>query len=165
MKTRRIPLTTSLVRLIVFFLSLDMTSRAALASDLRPVDGPIILVRHGTIDGYLWFASAYVSDLVNDRLLGDDGMHALEATALSALLDKAHSSQAKTLTISVVYKPPSATSIYGTPTVAHQQDLCVITIARDRAEKDGSAWVDSVADGRVPAEVDVQVTGKLPPAQ
>jgi hypothetical protein len=126
-----------------------MLNRPAIAADIRPVQGPVILVHSGAVDEYLWYASDYVAALVDDRLLGVNGMRALEGSSVLALMDKARSSRAKTLVLTVLYKPPTSSSIYGVPTVSNN----------------GSAWAESVVAGRTPEQVKIKVSGKLPPAK
>jgi hypothetical protein len=98
-----------------------MLNRPAIAADIRPVQGPVILVHSGAVDEYLWYASDYVAALVDDRLLGVNGMRALEGSSVLALMDKARSSRAKTLVLTVLYKPPTSSSIYGVPTVSNKR--------------------------------------------
>jgi len=91
-------------------------------------------------------------------------MHAIESSAISALAAKAPESQASTLTISVFYKPVGAASIYGTPTFGAAQKLFTITALRVDLVKNGTAWARSFGDGNVPAGVNLQLTGTLPPS-
>lgn len=149
---------------VLFGLSLTLASGGvAFADSVRPVQGPVILARSGDHAEFLWDATKYVTTLVSDNVLGDAGMRALEGSAISALADKAPTSQASTLTISVFYKPLGANSIYGKPTFGAAQKLFTMTAPRADLMKNGAAWALNVGDGKVPTGVDLEVTGKLPP--
>jgi hypothetical protein len=129
------------------------------------VEGSVILSKSGVTAEYLWDATPYVSDLVTDRLLGDDGMRATEATAIVALAQRSASLTSKDMSISVSYKKPSSSAIYGTATFADQQRLVEITIPRALAAKNGLSLAQDVADGKTPSQVKITVIGELPPAQ
>jgi hypothetical protein len=135
------------------------------AATVRPVEGSVILSKSGVTAEYLWDATTYVSDLVTDRLLGDDGLRATEATAIAALAQRSSSSTSKDMNISVVYKKPSSSAIYGTATFADQQRLVEISVPRALAAKNGLGLAQDVADGKTPPQVKITVIGELPPAQ
>jgi hypothetical protein len=152
------------LRIVLFGLALLLANGSvALADSVRPVQGPLILAKSGDHAEFLWDATKYVTSLVSDNVLGDAGMHALEASAMSGLADKATTSQATTLTIAVSYKPVGANSIYGKPTFGAAQKLCTITVSKADVVKNGTAWAQSLADGKVPPGVELQATGSLPP--
>jgi len=138
----------------------------ARAESIRPVAGPVILARSGVQSTYLWDATPYVAQLVADKNVGDAGLRALEGTAVSVLRDKAASSHAKTLILRVVYTRSGEVSpVYGTLTFNGVEKLATLTAARDAIVKYGAAWAQDVADGRIPRELKVAISGKLPPSQ
>jgi hypothetical protein len=142
------------------------TFSVAMAGSIRPVAGPVILARSGVQSTYLWDASPYVTRLVADRNVGDAGMRTLEGTAVSVLRDKAASSHAKILVLHVVYTHSGAVSpVYGTLTFNGVEKLVTLTVARDAVIKRGAAWAQAVADGKIPHDLKVEITGKLPPPQ
>jgi len=98
-------------------------------------------------------------------MLGDDGLRAVEASAVAALVEKAGESSAKNLKLSVVYESRSADAIYGSPTFSAQQPLCEITLPRLQAARSGANWAQDVADGKPPSDLTFTQTGKLPPSQ
>jgi hypothetical protein len=142
------------------------TLTAAIAGSIRPAAGPVILARSGAQSTYLWDATPYVAQLVAEKNVGDGGLRTLEGTAVNILHDKARSSQAKTLTLRVVYTRSGAVSpVYGTLTFNGVEKLATFTVARAAITKGGAAWASNVADGKIPHDLKVQITGKLPPAQ
>ncbi len=137
----------------------------AFAGSVRPIAGPVVFARGGSSAAYIWDATAYVNRLTADHLLGSAGLRAIEATAVSALSQKAKSSIAKTLELSVVYRPLSRMSIYGRPVFAGQEKLVIVTLPRADAAAHGAGWAQDVASGRTPPQVSVHVVGKLPPSR
>ena len=131
----------------------------AIAGSIRPVAGPVILARSGVQSTYLWDASPYVAQLVADKNVGDAGLRALEGTAVSVLRDKATSSHAKTLIMRVVYTRSGEVTFNGV------EKLATLTAARDIIVKYGAAWAQDVTDGKIPRELKVDISGKLPPPQ
>jgi hypothetical protein len=126
----------------------------------------VILARSGVQSTYLWEASPYVAQLVADKNVGDAGLRTLEGTAVSVLRDKATSSHAKTLILRVVYTRSGEVSpVYGTLTFIGVEKLATLTVARDAIVKRGAAWAQDVANGKIPHDLKVEITGKLPPLQ
>jgi hypothetical protein len=138
----------------------------ALADTVRPLAGNVIMARGGSTPLYVWNATPYVAQLVTDKLLGDPGLHALEATAVTALADKAKSATADTLSMRVVYEKTGAVSpIYGTPTMAGVETVVTLTAERKSLIASGAAWATQVGGGTTPAGLTLAVSGALPPAQ
>ncbi|HEY5096204.1 MAG TPA: hypothetical protein VII69_13915 [Candidatus Eremiobacteraceae bacterium] len=138
----------------------------AFADPVRPVAGPVILARSGVQSTYLWEASPYVAKLVDDKNVGDAGLRTLEGTAVSVLRDKAVSSHSKTLILRVVYTRSGAVSpVYGTLTFNGVENLATLTAARDAIIKFGAVWNEEIANGTIPHNLKVAITGKLPPPQ
>lgn len=156
----------SIRTLIVTVLAFASTLSAALSDTIRPATGPVILARSGAQSTYLWDATPYVAQLMTDKNVGDAGLHTLEGTAVSVLHDKALSSHAKTLILRVVYTRSGAVSpIYGSLTFNGVEKLATFTASRNSAVKYGAAWSQEVIAGKIPHDLDVQITGKLPPPQ
>lgn len=155
------------IRALIFTIFVCVsTVSVAMAGTIRPVAGPVILARSGVQSTYLWDASPYVTQLVADRDVGDAGMRTLEGTAVSVLRAKAASSRAKILILHVVYTHSGAVSpVYGTLTFNGIEKLVTLTVARDVVIKRGAAWAQDVADGKIPHDLKVEITGKLPPPQ
>ncbi|MDE2482725.1 MAG: hypothetical protein KGN02_11090 [bacterium] len=143
-----------------------LASSVALAADVRPLAGSIVMARAGSSPIFLWNATDYVAKLVSDKVLGDDGMHALEATAVTGLAQKVASSSAATVAIRVVYAKTGAVSpVYGTPTFTGMENVLTISAPRGALVKNAGPWATQLADGKVPAGVKIVVSGKLPPPQ
>ena len=123
------------------------------------------MTQDGQTQTYFWDATKYVATLVADEKLGDEGLHATEASALSALAMKAKTSKAKTLSITVFYKRLAAQSAYGTPTYAGKVKLFAVTSSRDVLQKNEPTLARDLAAGRKPAQIQLVVSGALPPAQ
>lgn len=131
---------------------------------LRPVEGPIILERYGPTPEYLWNASVYVAHLVAEKVLGDEGMHALEGSAVAALAEKTKRSVARMVSIRVVYARTGAVSrVYNSATFVGMEAVCTITASRADLQKHASEWIAKIAEGDAPSGVKIEITGKLPP--
>lgn len=137
----------------------------ALAAQVRPIQGAVILARGGSAASYIWDATPYVTQLTSDKMLGSSGMRALEATAVSALSLKAKTSRSATVALTIVYRRLSPMSIYGRPVFSGQEKLAIVTLPRADAAKHGAAWAQGLADGKVPAQVKIKIVGKLPAAK
>jgi hypothetical protein len=147
--------------LIVVFVSASLTLAA-----VRPVQGSFIFARGGRQSTYLWDASQYVAQLVSDKQLGDQGMQALEATAVGELAARARSSSAQTLAVSIVYQRTGAISpVYGVATFNGVEKVCTIIVSRESVAKNGLTWANEIADGHVPPGVAIKIEGQLPPPQ
>jgi len=140
----------------------------ARASDVpvRPLEGPVVLARAGSDAQYLWNASTYVAHLLADKLGDAPGLHALEATALSALAERTRASDAATVRIKVVYAKTGAVSpVYGTATFTGMENVVTLSASRTELVKHADQWARDVSAGRVPPGLDVRVTGTLPPVR
>jgi hypothetical protein len=155
---------SSSVPLVAFAAFLNATT-LAYAADVRALDGPVILAKAAPTATYIWDATAYVAQLSSDHILGDDGLRAAEATATAALAERAKDVDSKDMLITVIYKRTAAGASYGTATFADQQRLFELRVDREFVGKGGAALARSVADGKVPAQIKISVTGALPAAQ
>jgi hypothetical protein len=132
---------------------------------LRLVSGPVILTRAGSIASFLWDATPYVAGLVEDRILGEQGTHTLEASALSALASSAASVTAPDLSLKVVYSRTGAVSTaYGGATFAGVEPVLTVSVRRADLAKHAVEWERQLLDGVVPSAVKISVTGNLPPS-
>jgi hypothetical protein len=142
-----------------------LSAALALAEPVRPLNGPVIVARESAGDARLiWDATAYVTQLVSEKIGGERGLHALEATALRALAEKGKSLPATTLTLSVTYAKTGAVSpVYGSATFAGFEPVVTIVAKRAALARHAAAWSAQLANGTVPPGVTVSVTGQLPP--
>jgi len=140
-------------------------SGSAYAEPVRPISGAIIVAQTSPAGARLiWDATEYVTQLVADKLGGDAGVHAIEATALRALAEKGKALSATTLTLSVTYAKTGAVSpVYGSATFAGFEPLLTIAVKRGPLVEHAAAWSAQLANGTLPRGVTVSVTGKLPP--
>lgn len=137
---------------------------AATTAAVRPFRGNVILARDGAQAIYLWDATAYVTQLVSDRKLGESGLRALEASAVLALRNKAVSSHAQVVTLQVFYSKTGAVSpVYQTATFTGVEPVCTVTAKPADLVRSGALWARNVADGRLPKRLSIRATGKLPP--
>ncbi len=150
-----------------FAIAAALLAAPALAAQVRPLQGNVIMAKSTPAAAlYVWNATPYVTQLVGDKLLGDPGMRAIEATALKALVAKAKGVHATELSIHVLYEKTGAVSpVYGTPTFMGMEKVATLRATRKRLLASGASWVDAVAAGTTPPGLTVEVTGKLPPPQ
>ncbi len=152
--------------LLFVVFSIVSTFDVASAGSSRPAEGPIILARSGVVSTYLWDASPYVAQLVAENNVGVAGLRTLEGTAVTVLRDKAMTSHAKTIVLRVVYTRSGAVSpVYGTLTFNGVEKLAILTAARDAVLKLGAAWAQGVANGKIPHDLKLDITGALPQPQ
>jgi hypothetical protein len=151
---------------LVFLLTLATCTDYAFADATRPLQGTVILVHGGNAAIFLWNATPYVAQLVVEKTLGDDGMRAMEGTAVTALAAKAPSSTAATVSLRVLYEKTAAVSpAYGGPTLQGMENVMTLTADRKQLTQNATAWATSLQKGSVPSGLKVEVTGALPPAQ
>ena len=138
---------------------------STLAQPVRPISGALVVAQTNPAGARLiWDATSYVTDLVTQKMGGDPGMRAIEATALLALADKSKSLSATTLTLSVTYAKTGAVSpVYGSATFAGFEPVVTIVAKRAALNQHAAAWSAQLANGTVPRGVTVSVTGQLPP--
>ena len=138
---------------------------SAFAQPIRPMSGALVVAQTSPTGARLiWDATTYVSDLVTEKIGGDSGMRAIEATALRALADKGKTLSVATLTLSVTYAKTGAVSpVYGSATFAGFEPVLTIVAKRADLAAHAAAWSAQLAIGSIPRGVSVSVTGKLPP--
>jgi Flp pilus assembly protein TadD len=137
----------------------------ASAQPVRPMSGALVVAQTSPAGARLiWDATTYVTDLVSEKIGGDPGIRAIEATALRALAEKSKSLSATTLTLSVTYAKTGAVSpVYGSVTFAGFEPVVTIVAKRAGLAAHAAAWSTQLANGTVPRGVTVSVTGTLPP--
>jgi|ERR1700681_1213743 hypothetical protein len=137
------------------------------APAIRPVSGAVIVTRTSPAEaGLIWDATAYVTQLVSEKITDERGMRAIEATALRALADKGKGLAATSLTLKVTYAKTGAVSpVYGNVTFAGFESVVTIAAKRAALAQHASAWSTDLANGTIPKGVRISVTGKLPPSQ
>jgi hypothetical protein len=149
------------------FVLLCAGSVRADAPTIRPVSGAVIVTRTTPAEaGLLWDATPYVTQLVSENITDERGMRAIEATAVRALAEKGKSLAAPALTLKVTYARTGAVSpVYRSVTFAGFEPVVTIGAKRAALAKHADAWSIQLANGTIPKELHVSVTGKLPPAQ
>ena len=155
---------------IAFAAALGLVPLAGFADDtsaVRPVSGAVIMARaSGGSTLFIWDATAYVTQLVADKMLGDDGIHAIEASAIQALSEKSKNAATPAVSLRVLYSKTGAVSpVYGSPTFAGVERVMTISVKRDALEKNATAWSAALGSGKTPDGVTIEVSGSLPPAQ
>ena len=150
---------------VVLAVCLASSATAVLAEGVRPPQGPVILAKGGATPEYLWNATAYVAQMTTDKLFGDPAVHALEATAVTVLADKAKTSEAAVVSMQVIYaKTGEVSPIYRAATFTGMEHVFVVSAPRADLAKHAAEWSQQVARGQVPAGLKLDLTGKLPPA-
>jgi hypothetical protein len=128
------------------------------------LQGSVILARGGNEALFLWDASPYVAQLVAEKQTGPQGLHLLEATAISELAKRARTSRARYLRMKVLYVRTNAVSkVYGSPTFAGVEDVLHLGASRRDLLLHGSTWSSEFARGEPVRGVAVELRGSLPP--
>ncbi len=134
------------------------------AAVVPPLHGSVILARSGDESLFLWDASPYVAQLVENRQTGPEGLHLIEATAITELAKRARTSRASYLTMKVLYVRTGAVSkVYGSPTFAGAEDVVHLGASRRDLLKYGPAWASELARGQPARGVTLEIKGSLPP--
>lgn len=129
-----------------------------------PLHGSVILARSGNEALFLWDASPYVAQLVKNRQTGPEGLHLLEATAITELAKLARTSRASYLSMKVLYVRTGAVSkVYGSPTFAGAEDVVQLRASRRDLLKHGPAWASELARGQPVRGLALAIKGSLPP--
>lgn len=153
------------IRLVLLTIVLALGLAPAARADTNDVK-PVIARTQGDAL-VLWDATELVTQIVNDRATDSDADARLANGALKALAQTApHLSDAKTITVRVVYARTGAVSpVYGTPTFAGVERFATLEIAGPDARSDAGHWKEAAAaaPGELPKSVTFTVTGKLPP--
>ncbi len=133
-------------------------------STVRPLAGQVIEARANALQTvYLWDATPYVIGLVHDHLTGSAGLTALEETAVQALYNRSRNAHSKNLTIRVLYQKTGAVNpVYGNLTFAGIERVFTLSAARSAVAAYSNEWVNTLGKGRIPAGLQIQITGKLP---
>lgn len=136
------------------------------AAQVRNVSGNVVLARSGANATYLWNATPYVTQLVADKVSGDDAIRNLEASALEALASKPAPSSAKQVTIRVVYERTGAVSpVYGSATFAGIETVLTMSASPKDVKAHHAAWAQNLVSGKTPSQLKIVISGKLPPPQ
>jgi hypothetical protein len=150
--------------LIAALLLVNSLTAPALAQSVRAPVGNVIMARAGTSPLFVWNATPYVVQLGSDKLLGDPGLRALEATALSVLADKSRSLTATNVGIRVVYeKTGDVSPLYRTATFEGLEEVFTITADRKMLLASQQSFLTAVQDGKPAQGLKVDVSGALPP--
>lgn len=138
---------------------------ASALTAVRPVAGQVIEARASASQTlYMWDATPYVIGLEHDRLSGSAGLRALEQTAVQALVERARNAHSKTLAMRVLYQKTGAVNpAYGTPTFAGIENVFTLSAARSAIATHKNDWISALGKGLIPAGLQIQITGKLPP--
>jgi hypothetical protein len=135
------------------------------ASALDTVPGHVIVARENDDAVLLWDATPDVADIVRERLSDADAEKRLERDALRALatsLDRVPN--ARTVTLRVLYsKIGDVSPAYGSPTFAGVERYATLTVDARRAAGDDDRWKELGPRSAVPAWIDYEVVGELPP--
>jgi len=138
---------------------------ASPAAALDSVPGHVIVARENDDAVLLWDATPDVADIVRERLSDADAEKRLERDALRALatsLDRVPN--ARTVTLRVLYsKIGDVSPTYGSPTFAGVERYATLTVDARRAAGDDDRWKELGPRAAVPAWIDYQVVGELPP--
>jgi hypothetical protein len=147
------------------FAVMPAVGHAAAPAALRPLQGHIVEARATAASTlFLWDATPYVTDLVHERLVGDDGLHALEATAVMALSQRVRTSRSSSADLRVIYQKTGAVSpVYGIATFAGVEVVVTLHARKGDLLRNGAAWASALAQGTIPKGLAVVVSGKLPP--
>jgi hypothetical protein len=136
---------------------------AATGSPLPP--GAAVLARGGADALVIWDASGEIAGLIGNKSSAETIMRRVESDAALVLGDrsKSLSSGAKMITVRVVYQRTGAISpAYQTATFQGIENLVSVKAPVSSALVRSDKWADELRNGKIPDEVTVTVSGKLP---
>jgi hypothetical protein len=139
---------------------------AAVRADVSQVPGHVVLARTEEDALAIWDSTPEVAAIVNDKVSDADAKARLELDALRVLaqVQPKISSNAKTITIRVIYsKSGEVSKVYGTPTFAGVERYANLKVKAADAASDRDKWKELGDKAAPPAWVDFEVVGELPP--
>lgn len=152
--------------LLVALFALACVPVAAATAEPSPPPGPVVLSRaHGDALA-IWDATADLTALLANKTSAEDALRRLEADAVTVMAEKAKllPSDAKTLTVQVIYQRTGAISpTYQVATFAGIERLLTVKAPVNEIAAKSAAWSAELRVGKTPAALTVTVAGKLPP--
>jgi hypothetical protein len=128
--------------------------------------GPVVLTHaHGDATA-IWDATSDLAAIITTKPTAEETFRRLEADALTVLADKGKtlSSDAKTLSVQVIYQRSGAVSpAYQTATFVGVERLLAVKADPVKAAENIAAWTKQLKAGTIPPGVTVSIGGKLPP--
>jgi hypothetical protein len=144
---------------------LSQAGTFATATPIRPMQGHVVEARATAASTlFLWDATPYVIALVHDRVLGNAGLRAIQATGATALAQRAKAARSRNVVLRILYQKTGAVNpAYGAPTFEGVEVVAVLSAPAKQAVRNGPAWAAQLAQGRTPKGLTVQILGRLPP--
>lgn len=148
-------------------LSIAVFCSAAVAADMpKEVVGAIVTARAGADALLLWDATPRLISLIKSGTSNEQIFDTVESEAIVVARERESSlpKTTKSITVRVIYHRTGEVSpVYGAPTFAGIEKLVTVTVPYPELSSHANAWYASLAAGQTPADVKVDVTGKLPP--
>jgi hypothetical protein len=138
----------------------------AVRADIDPAgdQGKVIQARGGDDALFIWDATPVVAKMVGAKVDDSATLAELEAHALGIAIAKAPALQSANVSVNVLYAATSEVSpAYNAVTLGDYVRVFTLKVKRGDALAKAAAWAKDVTANVVPAEVDVHVSGKLPP--
>ena len=132
---------------------------------VRPMQGHVVEARATSASTlFLWDATPYVITLVHDRVLGNAGLRAIQATAATVLAQRAKTARSRDVVLRILYQKTGAVNpAYGAPTFEGVEVVAVLSARAKEVVRNGAAWAAQLAKGHAPKGLTVQILGRLPP--
>lgn len=150
---------------MVLLVTITKAGASATPTSVRPVLGHVVEARATASSTlFLWDATPYVVTLVHDHALGDAGLRAIQATAVTALAQRAKTARSRNVALRVLYQKTGAVNpAYGAPTFEGVEVVVLLSAPAKVAARNGAAWAAQLAQGRAAKGLTVRILGRLPP--
>lgn len=131
------------------------------------VTGSVVVAKSGTAALILWDATSDVTAATSSQTPQAQTMIHLETTALQILHDKSAAlTHSKTLTVRVLYDKTGAVSpVYHTATFEGVERVFDLTVPRPALVTQYAKLAAEVAQAKIAAPMQLNMTGTLPPQQ
>ncbi|HEV3156202.1 MAG TPA: hypothetical protein VGZ00_02530 [Candidatus Baltobacteraceae bacterium] len=125
----------------------------------------VVLAKTVTNALLIWDATPDLVSLEQEKVPSESILTTLESRAAGILQEKASvfAATADTGAIRIIYQKIGAVSpVYGTPTFEGVERLATLSASTKTIEQLTKPQIDSISQGKDPAGVKIDVTGKLP---
>ena len=148
-----------------FTASLVLAFALCVGTAAADVAGNVIMSRGGAHPMFVWDATPGVKDIVEKGTSRGEALRSLEAAAIELAKDRsARLNGAKDVTVIVMYsKTGDVSPVYQAATFTGVERLFTLVVSRSALAKNAAAYERSIAGGNVPKEINLKLTGELPP--
>ena len=113
----------------------------------------------------LWDVTTLVAEIVSEKTPRDEALRDLESQAVGVMSSRVTAlKSAQTISVRVIYlRTGDINPAYRAATLAGVEKVVTIKAPVSKVNAQSAVWAKELKDGKVPSDITVSVTGKLPP--